>query len=119
MMYHANIFCAIMMACILSCLAGIFPAEASMLEMKDGTVLVGEIKVELLTIHTRYGVLNVPVSDIDRIVEGKIWLLNNSHFSGKIKSHTLNIKTEFGNLEISTDQIEWINFVKNELPKDE
>lgn len=116
---RTKIFYAIIMVCLFGCFAADFPAEASMLAMQDGTVLVGDIHAEPLTIHTRYGVLKIPVSDIDRIMKGQIRLLNDSHFSGKIESQKMKINTEFGNFEIATDQIEWINFVKNEEPGDE
>jgi len=92
-------------------------AEAQMLRMKDGTVLVGEIGAEPFVIETRYGALKVPVSDIVQIVEEEVWLKNSSHFFGKIQPQTLTIKTEYGDLEISTEQVVWINFVKKEKPK--
>jgi len=92
-------------------------AEAQMLRMKDGTILVGEIVAEPFTIKTRYGVLKVPVSDIVQIVEEEIWLKNTSHFFGKIAPQTITVKTDYGDLEIATDQVVWINFVKKEKPK--
>jgi hypothetical protein len=95
-------------------------AEAQMLRTKDGTILVGEIGVtEPFTIQTRYGVLKVPVSDIVQIVEEEVWLKNTSHFFGKVGPQTIIVKTEYGDLEISTAQVVWINFVKKEQPKKE
>lgn len=92
-------------------------AEAQMLRMKDGTILVGEISAEPFMIETRYGVLKVPVNDIVQIVEEEVWLKNESHFFGKLASQTITVKTDYGDLEISTEQIIWINFEKREKPK--
>lgn len=92
-------------------------AEAKMLRMKDGTILVGELAAEPFVIETYYGVLKVPVSDIVQIVEKEVWLKNESHFFGKLKPQTITVKTDYGDLEISTEQVIWINFVKKEKPK--
>ena len=91
--------------------------EAQMLKTKDGTRLVGVIVAEPLTITTRYGVLKVPVSDMVQIVEGEVWLKNTSHFFGKIEPQMITVKTDYGDLNISTEQIIWLNFVKKEEPK--
>lgn len=95
----------------------VLSVEAQMLKTKDGTSLVGLIAAEPLTITTRYGVLKVPVSDMVQIVEGEVWLQNTSHFFGKIEPQMITVKTDYGDLNISTEQIIWLNFVKKEEPK--
>ena len=94
--------------------------EAQMLRTQDGTILVGELGVKSpFTFQTRYGVLQVPVSDITQIIAEEVWLQNESHFFGKLTPQTITVKTEYGTLEISTAQIVWINFVKKAEPKKE
>jgi hypothetical protein len=88
-----------------------------MLRTKDGTILVGAIVAEPFTIQTRYGVLKVPVSDMVQIVEGEVWLKNTSHFFGTLTPQSIIVKTDYGDLKISTEQIIWINFVKKEKPR--
>ena len=95
----------------------VLSAEAQMLRTQDGTILVGELGVsEPFTIQTHYGVLKVPVSDITQIVAEEVWLQNESHFFGKLQPLSINVKTDYGTLEISTAQIVWINFVKKAEP---
>ena len=88
-----------------------------MLKTKDGTSLVGVIAAEPFTITTRYGVLKVPVSDIVHIVDEEVRLKNDSHFFGKIEPQTISVKTDYGELTISTEQIIWLNFVEKKEPE--
>lgn len=95
----------------------ILSAEAQMLKTNDGTKLVGIIDTEKpFTITTRYGLLKVPLRDIEHIIEDEVRLKNSSQFFGKIEPQVIIIKTDYGELSLSTDQIVWLNFVRKEEP---
>lgn len=95
----------------------VLSTEAQMLKTKDGTKLVGMITTQKpFTIITRYGVLEVPLSDMEYIIEGEVRLKNSSHFFGKIEPQDITVKTDYGDLSLSTEQILWLNFVRKEEP---
>ncbi|GAI12360.1 unnamed protein product, partial [marine sediment metagenome] len=86
------------------------------IQLKDKSIIEGEIPEEKIKIKTKYGEMNIPVENFISIIAELIKLKDGTTLKGTLAEKVLSVKTDYGKLDVQTKDIDSIIFVKKPEP---